>query len=567
MLGPLIGNYIIMQSFKNYFFVSCLLALFCSIGCQNKKSSPPELLDINLLRGDIIMCGNQFGDVSFSLSCSYETREDFNLGISLMHSFENDEAEKAFVKVIGKDPNCTMAYWAIAMNRIGKNWGINRELYDDTQKLLKIAESLPKTSREKDYLDAMNAYYYSNWEKTDHRDRALKVEEKMEGIYLKYKDDTEAAIFYALILYTTTDPEDKKYTNQLKAGKILESIFPDQPNHPGIVHYIIHNYDNPELAPLALEAARIYADIAPASAHAQHMPSHIFTRLGLWDESISTNLNSQSSAQCYAESAGLDHYHREVHPLGYLLYAYLQKGDNTKASELYAYIKTIYEIQGSYNQIAYHFAAAPVRIALENKQWDKAMNVSVHPSTVQWNLFPWQKSLQSFARALGAAHTGDLKRAERELDSLQSFRQELLTMEDQYEANQVMIQIKAAQAWILYAKGNNEEAITLMIESADMEDETQKHAVTPGEVLPARELLGDMLLAMNKPAQALEAYQLDLKGHPNRFNGIYGAAIAAKNLGDQKKATNYFEDLLKLAEGVDSDRAELGEAREYLKEI
>lgn len=554
-----------MQSFKNSFLVLCLLVVFCTVGCQSKKSSPPELVDIDLLRGDIIMCGgNQFGDVSFSLSCSYETREDFNLGISLLHSFEYDEAEKAFVKVIDKDPDCTMAYWAIAMSRISPNWGPNREVFDDTRKLLKIAESLPKTSREKDYLDAMGTYYYSNWDSTDHKTRALKVEGKMEEIYLNYKDDTEAAIFYALILYTTTDPEDKKYTNQLKAGKILESIFPDQPNHPGIAHYIIHNYDNPELAPLALETARIYADIAPASAHAQHMPSHIFTRLGLWDESINTNLNSQSSAQCYAESAGIDgHWAREVHALGYLLYAYLQKGDNIRANDLHEYIKTIYEMP-SVDMIAYHFAAAPVRMALENKQWDKAISVSVHSSTVQWDHFPWQKSLQSFARVLGAVHTGDLKRAEQELDSLQSFRQELLTMEDQYKANQVMIQIKGAQAWIYYAKGNNDEAIALMRESADVEDRTLKHAVTPGEVLPARELLGDMLLDMNKPAQALEAYLLNLKLHPKRFNGIYGAAVAAKNSGEQEMAILYFEELLKLAEGVDSDRAELEEARAFV---
>jgi tetratricopeptide (TPR) repeat protein len=411
------------------------------------------LASINLLRGDIAFCGNpEFGEVKFSLSCDYSVQETFDLAISLLHSFEYDEAEKLFVKVIDADPDCAMAYWAIAMSRISPNWGPKREKFDDTRKLLKIAESLPKTSREKDYIDAMGAYYYSNWEKTDHRTRALKVEKKMEEIYLKYSDDTEAAIFYALILYTTTDPEDQKYTNQLKAGKILESIFPDQPNHPGIAHYIIHNYDNPELAPLALETARIYADIAPASAHAQHMPSHIFTRLGLWDESINTNLNSQSSSKCYAETVGLDHWHREVHTLGYLLYAYLQKGDNVRANDLYEYLKTIYKMPSDMDKIAYHFAAAPVRIALENKQWDKAMNVSVHPSTVQWNLFPWQKSLQSFARALGAAHTGDFKRAERELDSLQSFRQELLSMEDQYKANQVMIQIKAAQACLVGRK-------------------------------------------------------------------------------------------------------------------
>lgn len=298
------------------------------------------------------------------------------------------------------------------------------------------------------------------------------------------------------------------------------------------------------------------------------MPSHIFTRLGLWNESIATNLNSQSSAKCYAESAGLDgHWHQEVHAIGYLLYAYLQKGDNIKANNLYEYVKTIYKMPSDSDIIAYHFAAAPVRIALENKDWDNAMNIGVHPSTVQWNLFPWQKSLQTFARVLGSAHTGNIMKAEQELDSLQSFRQELLVLEDEYKANQVMIQVKAGQAWIHYAKGNKKEAILIMREAADMEDKTQKHAVTPGEVLPARELLGDMFLYMNKPAQALVAYQLNLQLHPNRFNGLYGAAISAKKLGDQETATMYFEELLKLTEGVDSDRAELSEAREYLNEI
>jgi hypothetical protein len=564
-----------MKYFKIPFSFLCFLALFCNIGCQNESANSAleslniERLNIELLRGDLVLCGgNQFGEVNFFISDNAAIRDTFNLAVSLLHSFENGEAEKAFVKVMDKDPNLAMAYWGVAMSRINPNWGPKREKFDETRKLLKIAESIPKTLKENDYIDAMNAYYYSDWEKTDHRTRTLKVEKKMEENYLKYKDDTEAAIFYALILYAAANPKDKNYTSQIKAGRILESIFPNQPNHPGIAHYIIHNYDQPELAHLALETARRYADIAPASAHAQHMPSHIFTRLGLWDESIKTNLNSQTSAQCYAESAGLDgHWHREVHAIGYLLYAYLQKGDNVRANDLYEYVKTIYKMPPNSDKVAYHFAAAPVRIALENKRWDEAMNVKVHPSTMQWNLFPWQKSLQSFARALGAAHTGDIITAEKELDSLQSFQQELLDKEDQYKANQVMIQIKAAQAWVQYSKGNNEEAIALMLESVDLEDKTHKHAVTPGEVLPARELLGDLLIAMNKPAEALVAYELDLKGHPNRFNGIYGAAVAAKKIGNQEKANMYFEQLLKLTENTGSDRPEIEEANRYLSQI
>jgi len=385
----------------------------------------------------------------------------------------------------------------------------------------------------------------------------------MEKIYKKYEDDTEAAIFYALTLNSTADPTDQNYTNQRKAGSILESIFPSQPNHPGIAHYIIHNYDNPELAHLALPTARRYAQIAPASAHAQHMPSHIFTRLGLCEESIQSNLNSVSSAQCYADQSEMDgHWDEEVHAMDYLVYAYLQQGNNEKANEQNQHlqsIKKLISLTGPYN-----FGAIPARIALENRQWEDAANLILHSSDVPWEQFPWEIAVVHFARALGASHLGDIDAAENELTTLQSLEQKLMNTGDKYKANQVLIQIKASQAWIELAKGNKEEALVLMKEAADMEDNTTKHPKTPGEVLPARELLGDLLLAIDKPAQALEAYKLELKDKPNRFNGIYGAAIAAQKIGDVEDATKYYEALLELTGSSGSERPEIDEAMNFL---
>jgi len=434
-------------------------------------------------------------------------------------------------------------------------------------KIIEIAQTLPKTEREQDYLDAIGAYY-TDWEKVDHKTRQGRMERKMEENYLKYENDTEAAIFYALALKSTADNADKNHTNERKAGRILESIFPEQPNHPGIAHYIIHNYDNPELAPLALSTARKYAEIAPSSAHALHMPSHIFTRLGLWDESISSNIYSASAAQCYAQEVEMDGvWANEIHAMGYLVYAYLQKGDNISAIKQNEYLRSIYNVNNhNLSAIAYPFAAIPVRIALENKQWEKAANLELHNSEVIWKQFPWQKSIHHFGRALGAAHTKNFDAANKEIGILRTLRQELMNNDEESNANLVAIQIKTSQAWLYFSKGDQEKGISLMKEAAIMEDNTQKHGVTPGKVLPTRELYGDMLLAMNRPEEALMAYELNLKIRPNRFNSVYGAAIASNSIGDDERARGYFEMLLALSEGSNSDRPEIVEASNFLNE-
>ena len=557
-----------MKIFRSCLLVLIFLSLICALGCQSKKSQPVELVSIGLLSGDIVLCGgDQFGEVSFSLACKYGTSENFDLAVSLLHSFEHEEAEKAFVKVLEVDPDCPMAYWGLAMCKIGHpKWAPSQTNFEQGVKILEIAKSLPTTTREQDYLNAVGAYYdyEGEYDKSDHRIRSQQMEQKMGEIYEKYEDDKEAAILYALTLFSTADPKDKSYASRKKAGQILEAIFPDEPNHPGIAHYIIHNYDNPVLAHMALNSARNYAKIAPASAHAQHMPSHIFTRLGLWDESVQSNINSASSAVCYAQEVAMDgHDGAETHAMDYLVYAYLQMGDNQKANEQFEHLKTITKV--NYASSPYNVWAIPARMVLENKQWSDAANLEVTETNYLSETYPWEMAIVHFTRLLGSAHSGDLVAAELELSKLQELYEELVVLNEQYQADQVMIQIKSSQAWIQFAKGNNEEALARMKEAAEMEDATEKHPITPGEVLPARELLGDLLLAMNKPSEALTAYELNLKEHPKRFNGIYGAAIAAKKVGDDERASMYFEELIELTKMSNSDRPEVEEARQFVQ--
>ena len=560
-----------MKSLKLIVLVFWLLLFF---NCKNKTTKPnPALASIDLKRGELLLCSTEpFGDVSFSIDCNYEVRETFDLAISLLHSFEYAEAEKAFVKVIDMDPECAMAYWGVTMSIYHDLWAPpgETELKKGLQ-LLKIAESLPKTEKAQLYIDAIGAFY-ADWENLDHNARELLYTKKMENIYLSNKDDAEATVFYALALTSSADPNDKTYKNQKKAGALLENLFKEKPNHPGIAHYIIHSYDYPELAQMGLNTARRYAEIAPASAHAQHMPSHIFTRLGLWNESINTNINSASSAICYAESVNLEaRWTQEIHAVDYLVYAYLQMGDNKNAleqlNEMQA-VKTVFPKDDFAS--AYALTAIPVRVALENKNWKEVANLELPKIDFTWGKFSWEKALLHFGKSLGYSHIGNIASAEQELQILRDLHQSLLDSKDNftktYKANQVQIQIYAAQGWINLAKGNKEDALASMKLAAKMESETSKHPVTPSEVIPADELLGDMLLSLNKPKEALDAYEVNLKGHPNRFNGIYGAAIAAKQSGNNEKTKLYFEQLIELTKNSKSDRPEINEAKQFIAE-
>ena len=542
------------------------------LSCKGKNTSPSKevISQLDLKRGDIISCGPpdaQFGYVDFDMTCNEKAKNDFNLAVELLHSFEYDQAEKIFAKIIDETPDCAMAYWGVAMCNFHPLWNPPGEAeLEKGAKAIAVANAInTKSARESGYINAIGLFY-KDWDKKDHHTRCIYFEKAMEQLYIKYPGDHEAAIFYALALDAAAEPTDKTYPNQKKAGDLLNALYKIEPNHPGIIHYIIHTYDYPGLAILALPAARKYAAVAPSSAHALHMPSHIFTRLGLWDEAIHSNLQSITAAKCYAESADIPgHWAEELHSLDYLTYAYLQKGDNKLAEEQVKYLNTIKQVYPADFKVAYAFAAIPSRYLLENKKWKEAASLQVPPANISWNKFPWQEAIIHFTRLLGAAHTGKLDSAKWELKQLNRLRDTLQKEKDFYKSKEIEIQIKTGEAWIQFESANKDSALNKMKLAANMEDSTNKHPVTPGEVLPARELLGDMLLQMKKNEEALNAYETVLTKSPNRFNSLYNAGVASIKLGDKQKTAFYFKQLLTIADPINSDRPELTEARSFLK--
>ncbi|MDA8904689.1 hypothetical protein N9I95_02430 [Flavobacteriaceae bacterium] len=557
-----------MTHYNKLLIILSIVLFFFS--CENKKTtSIQSFSELDLKRGDLLLCGDpNFGDVSFALSCRYDLRETFNLGLSLMHSFEYAEAEKAFVSVLDQDPECLMAYWGAAMSILNHplSFKQNSKSLERGEKLLKVAQTLtPNNEREKDYIDAVNVYF-QGWQNLDTKTRKLNYESKMEELYNKYPGDVETAVFYSLAVLATADLNDKSYNKQKKSGKILEKLFETNPNHPGIAHYIIHNYDSPELAHLALNTARKYAVIAPASAHAQHMPSHIFTRLGLWNESIKSNIDSANSAVCYAESVNPNaNWVSEIHALDYLVYAYLQMGDNVRAQSEMNKIMEIKEVFPSdHFASAYALIAVPSRLAVENKDWELATELELPKTNLDWDKAPWPKAMLHFSRALGFTNTGNSSKAQEELDILINLRNRLNEAKNSYESGQVTIQIESIKGWIEYSKGNTEKAIEYMKLASKLESETSKAAVTPGEIIPAEELLADLYMLTGRHKEALKSYELNLKGRPFRFNGLYGAAKAAQKLDNNELAAYYFEKLIEVSEDVNSSRPELLEAKDFL---
>ena len=554
-----------LQLKYHFFFLLMLLS------CTGRKSYPPEKMidDINLKKGELISCGpseHQFGSVEFEVTCDEKEKKDFNLAVELLHSFEYEEAEKVFAGIIYKDPGCAMAYWGVAMSNYHPLWTPPSESeLRKGSKAIEIAKSIiGKSKREEEYIEAVSAFY-QDWNKVNHQLRACSFAKGMEKLYTDYPDDKEAAIFYALALDAAADPTDLSYKNQKKAGNILNALYRKEPNHPGIAHYIIHTYDYPELAPLALAVARRYASIAPSSAHAQHMPSHIFTRLGLWDESIASNLASIASARCYAETAGLKaHWDEEFHGMDYLIYAYLQKGEDSLAKEQYEYLKTINEVYPVNFKVAYAFATIPSRYLFENKLWHEAASLKIYPGWFPWKNFPWQEAIFHFTRLMGCVHTGKISIANAELAELKSIYDTLMVQKDFYKANEVQIQIFTSESWIHFEEGKHSNALKEMNVAADMEDKTEKHPVTPCEVIPARELLGDMELLMNNPKKALADYKIDLLKHPNRFNGLYSAGLSAEKSGNTAEASFYYRQLLADVDRTKCNRSVLKHIEKFL---
>jgi tetratricopeptide (TPR) repeat protein len=508
----------------------------------------------------------KLGQVNFTVSCRPAARRQFNRATAMLHSFWYAESEKAYAGLTKSDPDCAMAYWGIAMSLFHPVWapGTSEELQRGRAAVEKAKSIGGKTQREKDYIAAIEAFYKDS-DKLPHVTRALAYEQAMERVYLGYPKDHEAAIFYALSLLGTATPSDKTYEKQKQAAAILNKILPAEPQHPGVAHYLIHSFDYPQLAQLALPAARRYAKIAPSSPHALHMPSHIFTRLGLWPESIQSNLASAEAARKHVEMshpgfAAFD----QLHAMDYLVYAYLQGAQDQEARKILDQINTFTKVDSEIFSAAYAFAAVPARYALERRRWSEAAQIELHPAKFPWDQFRYAEAIIYFARALGAARSNNPAAARIDAEKLSAIQHELADAKEKYWADQVEIQRELAVAWILRAEGKDEEALTQMRSAVALEASTEKHPVTPGPIIPARESLGELLIELNQPQQALQEFAASLQDSPNRFNGLFGAARAAELLGDKKRAAEYYAKLVTLTVNADSDRPELRKSKEFL---
>ncbi|MCI0389294.1 MAG: hypothetical protein MOB07_11105 [Acidobacteria bacterium] len=547
-----------MKPSQTSFCVALITALCFSVTLSQEKHQHDHQHDTS-----------ELGRVNFPVSCNGAASKQFNRSVAWLHSFEFEEAERTFTAVSVADPKCAMAYWGIAMSNYHPIWAppTPAELKRGVAAVEKAKSAGAQTQRERDYIAAIELFYKDS-DKLDHRTRALAYGEAMEKVYRTYPKDREASVFYALTLIAKgMMANDKSYANEKKAAEILNRVLAAEPEHPGVAHYLIHSYDYPPLANLALGAARSYAKIAPGSAHARHMPSHIFTRLGLWQESIQSNLSSASAAKAYAAKYRLaGAWDQHLHAMDYLVYAYLQGAQDKQAWGVHDELNKIEKAEPESFVAAYAFSAIAARYALERRRWDEAAKLTIVPSTFPWSRFRWAEAHVHFARAMGAARSGDTASARQDVDKLAEIRQNLAQIRGAYDwGKQVEIQYQAATAWLAQAEGKKDEAVRLMRAAADLEDSTDKHPVTPGSIVPAREMLGDLLLETGQPAKALVEFESALRESPNRFNGLFGAARAAEASGDRKKAADYYTQLVKLCERADGSRAELEQARAFLK--
>ena len=515
---------------------------------------------------------DKLGRVNFLISCSPKARKQFNHAVAWLHSFEYEEAEKAFTEVSATDPRCGMAYWGIAMSNFHPLWALPTpaELQKGSEAAEKAKTLSAPTKRERDYIEAIGVFYRDAG-KVDHRTRTFAYSDSMKSLYQAHQTDLEAAVFYALSLVTTgTMVHDKIYAREKEAAEILKGVLAREPQHPGVTHYLIHGYDFPALAHLALPAARSYAKIAPASAHAQHMPSHIFTRLGLWQEAILSNLDAHAAARAYAKRNHLiDAWDEQLHTMDYLAYAYLQGAQDKKAWGVIEELNNIRQIDPMTFKVAYAVSAIPARYALERREWSVAAKLPLHPTGIP--KFPWEnfRSAEShihFARAIGAARSRDTTSARKEIDELSAIHKSLTERPGDYDwAKQVDIERQIASAWVKYGEGQKDEALRIMRDVAILDDQTDKHTVTPGALLPAREQLGELLLELKEPVAALAEFETALRNTPNRFNALLGAARAANLANDRAKARAYYVKLVELCRSADSQRPEVEEAKAFLR--
>ena len=496
----------------------------------------------------------KLGKVHFETSCTPATAAAFDRGMLYQHSFWYRASQRDFQEALKDDPGCGIAYWGIALSLL---WNPHlappvKNLAEGAAMLAQGKEVGARTERERDYLAALSAMYM-DFDKVDHHTRVLNYMKAMEQLAAKYPNDDEAQIFYALSLNVAASPADKTYANQLKGAAILENIWVRQPHHPGIAHYLIHLYDTPALAEKGITAARRYAKVAPDAPHALHMPSHIFTRVGYWQESIDSNIASVRAAKEGKESAD------ELHAMDYEVYAYLQLGQDARAKAVIDDMMTVPVSSETFLAAAYALAASPARYVVERGDWKGASALEVRPSPL-----PQITAISWFAKGLGAARSGDTAQAQAAITQLVTLRDQLREKRDVYCSEQVDIQSRIATAWVQLAMGQQEEALKTMGDAADAEDKTEKHPVTPGQLAPARELYGGMLLQVGKPVEALAAFEATMRKEPNRLNATLGAANAAAASGDGAKARQYYTAAIALASDASVVRPEVAQARAFL---
>jgi tetratricopeptide (TPR) repeat protein len=499
----------------------------------------------------------KLGSVNFANTCSPAVQADLSRAMALLHSFWWGATVKAFNEVAQKDPSCGIAHWGVAMAVLENPFGwppTPKMLADGSAAVGRARASGAKSQRELDYIAAIETFYKDH-DKVEHRTRAVAYEKAMEQLAARYPQDREAAIFYALALNATAMATDKTYAQQLKAAGILEAVFREQPDHPGAAHYLIHSYDYPAIAEKGLVAARRYATIAPSAPHAQHMPSHIFTRRGYWEDSIRSNL---------ASAAAADNDFDRFHAWDYLAYGYLQLGQDRAARGVLDQILSVEKPNVVNFATAFALAAIPSRYALERGQWADAASLALRPADFAWSRFPQAEAILVFGRGLGAARAGNLAQARDDQARLAVLRDGLLAAKVGYWADQVDIQRLVVAGWLARAEGRNDEAVQLVRAAADREDATEKHPVTPGSVVPAREALGDLLLDLGRPAEALREFEASQQKDPNRLRGYYGAARAAELAGDKAKARAQYGNVVTLTGKADTERPEVAQAKAYL---
>ncbi|MBZ5571412.1 MAG: hypothetical protein LAO09_05990 [Acidobacteriia bacterium] len=501
----------------------------------------------------------EVGSVHFVTSCAKGVEADFNRAVALLHSFQYEQTRAAFTDIATRDPGCAMAQWGIAMSHYHGLWG-NGDTAAGKEAIHKaqaIAAANPQTTaREKAYIDALAEVYPEQG--THQVENGQRFEEKMGALQAAYPDDSEAAIFHALTLAITAPKTDRTFANQRQCGEILEPLFAKYPNHPGIAHYIIHCYDNPVLAEKGLNAARAYAKIAPASAHANHMPSHIFTRVGSWDESIASNARSaELAAAAEKTSTNGEARDQRLHAMDYLEYAYLQSGRVQQAKAVLDEMNSLPTIPGLTLTGDYALAAVPARYTLELGNWQAASELHARNEAV-----PWAQAITWMAIGVGSARAGNAERATQAEQMLASLRDATAKLNNTYWANQVEVQRREVAAWIASQNGKAQDAVNTMRSAVELEESMDKNAVTPGAVTPAREMLAAMLLLQKRPQESLVEYETVLKTAPNRFNALYGAASAADAAGDASAANRYFHALVENAAG--EERPELVTARKKL---